>query len=60
MILYEEFKNGERVILDERYHNSSLVKVVAQTRPNRVYTTVEDDYGQKWDVMTNRLTKIDK
>jgi len=53
------YNPGETVSLDAEYANASKVTVVRQT-PNRVYTTVKSiDSGSEWDVMTNRLTKVD-
>ena len=54
--LTELFEVGEEVVLDEKYANSSKVKVVYQS-PNRLFTTVKGGDSQ-WDVMTTRLTKI--
>lgn len=60
MIKYTEYKYGEIVILDKEYQNSSKVKVIHQTEPNRIFTTVQDlSTNYKWDVMTNRLTKLE-
>lgn len=59
MIQYPEYEYGEIVILDKEYHNSSKVKVIHQSGPNRMFTTVKDlETGYEWDTMTNRLTKI--
>jgi hypothetical protein len=58
MIKYPEYKYGEIVVLDKEYQNTSKVKVIKQSEPNRIYTTVQSlDKKYKWDVMTNRLTK---
>ena len=59
MINFEVFEENEIVILDEKYRNSSQVKVVSQSEPNRMFTQVTDlNEKEKWEVMTNRLTKI--
>jgi hypothetical protein len=58
-ILYPEYNYGEIVILDKEYRNTSKVKVIRQTTPNRMFTTVQSlDSDYKWDVMTNRLSRI--
>lgn len=57
MIQFTKYKEGEIVILDKDYNNGSEVSVVRQSNPNRIYTTVRDDLGNEWDVMTNRLNK---
>ena len=59
MIKFEIFEKDEIVILDEKYRNSSKVKVVGQSEPNKMFTQVTDlNEKEKWEVMTNRLTKI--
>jgi hypothetical protein len=59
MIKFETFEKDEIVILDEKYRNSSKVKVVGQSEPNKMFTQVTDlNEKEKWEVMTNRLTKI--
>jgi hypothetical protein len=52
--LRKEFKEGEKVILDIKHANSSLVTVVSQTS-GKLYTTVTNGKSV-WDVMTIRLT----
>jgi hypothetical protein len=60
MIQYPEYKYGEKVILDAQYANSSVVTVISQTGPSRIYTKVKDEKtGYEWETMTNRLTKIE-
>lgn len=60
MIKYPEYKYGEIVILDKEYQNSSKVKVISQSDPNRLFTTIQDlENKSKWDVMTARLTPLD-
>ena len=56
MIQYPKYEIGEVVILDREYANTSEVIVVAQSEPNRVFTTVSNG-NDEWDVMTGRLTK---
>ena len=56
MIQYPKYEIGEVVILDKEYANTSDVIVVAQSEPNRVFTTVSNG-NDEWDVMTGRLTK---
>ena len=56
MIQYPKYEIGEVVILDKEYANTSDVIVVAQSEPNRVFTTVSNGRDE-WDVMTGRLTK---
>lgn len=56
MIQYPKYEIGEVVILDKEYANTSDVIVVAQSEPNRVFTTVSNG-SDEWDVMTGRLTK---
>ncbi len=57
-MLRREFKPGEKVILDEKYANSSIVEVVSQT-PKKLYTMVKSETSE-WEVMTIRLTSINK
>lgn len=55
---YEEFKHGEIVILDKEYRNSSEVKVISQSEPNRIFTKVQDlKTLAEWEVMTVRLIR---
>ncbi len=54
----EKLAVTEKVILDKQYHNSSIVEVVSQT-PNRLFTRVKGNEVE-WDVMTYRLTKLNK
>jgi len=54
--LRRKFKEGEKVILDIKYANSSKVTVVRQTT-GKLYTTVTNGKSE-WDVMTNRLTPL--
>jgi hypothetical protein len=61
MIQYPEYNYGEIVILDIEFANSSKVKVIKQSEPNRIYTTVQDlETLTEWDTMTNRLSRIYK
>lgn len=46
---------GQVVKLDEDMQNGSLVKVVQQTK-GRLYAEVEDEDGNRWWVMSYRLT----
>jgi len=60
MIKYQEFKYGEKVQIDKDYANSSIVMVISQTDPNRMFTKVKDETtGYTWETMTNRLTKLE-
>ena len=59
MIQYPEYEYGEKVIIDIEYANSSIVTVISQTEPSRIYTKVKDETtGYEWETMTNRLTKL--
>lgn len=61
MIQYQEFKHGEKVIIDKGYQNSCEVIVLDQTKPNRIFTRVKSlDNKYTWETMTNRLTKINE
>lgn len=58
MIQYPEYKYGEDVVIDIEYANSSIVTVISQTGPNRMFTKVKDKTtGYEWETMTNRLTR---
>jgi len=46
---------GQVVKLDDDMQNGSQVKVVQQT-PGRLYAEVEDEDGNRWWVMSYRLT----
>ena len=50
-------EEGERVVLDAEFANSSEVTVVSLT-PKKMFTKVRSDDGQEWETMTNRLTKL--
>lgn len=56
------FKNGDIVVLDKGYRNSSLVKIIELSKPSGMFCKVHpaklDDAKDEdcWDVMTNRLT----
>jgi len=56
--LRQELKEGQSVRLDKEFRNTSIVEVVSQTS-GKLYTTVTSE-GDTWDVMTNRLTKIEE
>lgn len=49
---------GQKVLLDEKYHQSEVV-IFAFT-PNELFATVysNNETGDMWQVMTNRLTPI--
>jgi hypothetical protein len=46
---------GQVMKLDDGMQNGSMVKVVQQTK-GRLYTEVEGDDGDRWWVMSYRLT----
>lgn len=46
-------KNGDIVILDENFNNSSEVKLIEL---RKIFSTVSDGNGQ-WETMTCRLTE---
>lgn len=50
-------KINELVVLDEKYNNSITVTIIGFT-PNKMFATIEDENKCMWQVMTNRLTKI--
>lgn len=58
------FKEGDTVILDEKYNNKSLVKILHITTTGLMSCVapaeLEPPYekGDYWDVMTNRLSPI--
>jgi hypothetical protein len=52
-----EINHGTLMILDAGFQNSCKVKVVNQT-PQFLYTTVEDEDGDQWTVMTYRLSDL--
>jgi hypothetical protein len=47
---------GEKVVLDKKYRNTSIVEVV---RLGKYFATVKDE-DSEWDVMKCRLTKIEE
>jgi len=51
-------KVGERVIADEKYRGGYEVTIEEFT-PNQLFALVKDDEGNKWQIMTNRLTKLE-
>ena len=53
----ETYTSGEQVRLDVTFRNTSIVEVVCQT-PGKMYTRVKSG-GEEWDVMTNRLTRLE-
>jgi hypothetical protein len=55
-MLRQEFNKGEKVRLDTKFANSSIVEVVSQTA-NKLFTEVKSD-DSTWWVMTCRLEKI--
>jgi hypothetical protein len=52
--LYQAFRPGDKVIVDQDRVTESVKEVVRQT-PRRVFTTVKNDNGYQWEIMTNRL-----
>lgn len=48
-------KEGQRVIVDKGYRNSSEATIIRFT-PNRMFATVKSDDGYEWETMTYRLT----
>lgn len=60
MVKWEEFDIGEQVILDKGYRTECTVEIVLQS-PNNMFTRVKSSVSEsEWDVMTNRLEKIEK
>ena len=55
-MMYQILKSGDQVLLDSSFNNSSIVEVISQT-PNRMFTRIKDE-NSDWEVMTNRLEKI--
>ena len=55
-----ELKEGEEAVLDASFRNSSIVTILAFTKPKQMFATVRSRMGGEWDVMTRRLTKIEK
>ncbi|MEK6829717.1 MAG: hypothetical protein AABY15_06375, partial [Nanoarchaeota archaeon] len=53
--LVEGIKEGDRVILDAGFANSSEVTIVSFT-PKKMFAKVRSDEGEEWETMTNRLT----
>lgn len=57
-MLKEKFDNGEKVILDKGFRNSSIVEVILQSS-GKLFTRIKPiEDNAEWEVMTNRLTKI--
>lgn len=54
-----KFEQGEKVILDKEFSNSSEVIVKYQS-PLRLFTAISVDGSEEWQVMTMRLSKINK
>lgn len=57
------FKPGDVVMLDEKYHNKSVVKIFSITPKglfSTIYSATIENPTDKdmWDTMTNRLTPI--
>jgi hypothetical protein len=58
-ITWQQYDKGTLVHLDKKYANHSIVEVVSQT-PYNMFTKVKaPDTGYEWEVMTNRLSKIE-
>lgn len=58
--LRQHYDKDERVRLDKTFQNTSIVIVVSQT-PQKLYTRVKsEEGGEEWDVMTNRLDKLEE
>jgi hypothetical protein len=55
--LRQELIIGEEVRLDKEFRNTSIVKVIRQS-PAKLFTTVANG-KHEWDVMTNRLSKLE-
>lgn len=49
------YKKGDKVIIDKDQCTENVVTVHKQT-PLKLITTVCNEEGKKYDVMTNRLT----
>jgi len=49
-------KEGETVILDAGYNNSSEVVIISFT-PNEMFARIKDE-NSDWEVMTNRLSPL--
>lgn len=57
----DNLQEGEHCILDKGYANSSEV-VIWKLTPNEMFATIYSamETGDMWQVMTNRLTKLNK
>lgn len=47
---------GCKYRLDKKYANSSIVTLIKDY--GRIYVRVQDEDGNEWDTMRNRLTEI--